>query len=216
MNLWISMKRSVLLGVLSFSLFVSAGHGEKKEGPSATGTPKPKDEMNSGLVYGDNHAFWVTAPKGWVLDNESGVSKGLYAVFYPKGSSWAKSPVVMYANTTSKTKEQGTLQKMIDGDVAEYRDDLKTKKIVDAQALPTGDKDKKAVVKHFLGDNQGNYEACAYIDESKIVVFLVISAKSQKEFESSLPAFKELVASYSFFSDKVTREKDSTWIGDKK
>src|ERR1017187_9021755 len=70
--------------------------------------------LNSGLIYGKNHAYWLTAPKGWILDNKSGVSQGLFAVFYPQGSSWAKSSVVMYTNTSSKEeKGQETLRQMI-------------------------------------------------------------------------------------------------------
>src|SRR5271154_2921019 len=102
-------------------------------GPTAGPTPSktPGDDMNSGLVYGKNHAFWVVAPKGWVLDNQAGVDQGLYAVFYPKGSSWKKSPVVMYANTTFKgVKGHETFQKVIEEDVAQYRDEYHTKKIV--------------------------------------------------------------------------------------
>ena len=45
---------------------------------------------NSGIIYGENHAFTLTAPTGWVLDNTSGAKQGLQAVFYPEGSSWQK------------------------------------------------------------------------------------------------------------------------------
>lgn len=175
--------------------------------PGPTSSKTPGDEMNSGLVYGKNHAFWVVAPKGWVLDNQAGVDQGLYAVFYPKGSSWQKSPVVMYANTTFKgVKGQETFQKVVDSDVKQYRDEYHTKKIVNAPALSNGEKNRTAVVKYFLGDGNGNYEACAYIEESKIVVFLVMSAKSQKQFDDNLPAFKALVGSYSFMTDKVKED----------
>jgi hypothetical protein len=56
-------------------------------------------EMNSGIIYGENHSYSLTAPDGWVLDNESGVNEGYFAVFYKKGESWAKGETVMYINT---------------------------------------------------------------------------------------------------------------------
>src|SRR4051812_22225217 len=40
----------------------------------------------SGLIYGEGHAFFFDAPRGWVLDNRSGVEHGSHAVFYPEGS----------------------------------------------------------------------------------------------------------------------------------
>ena len=49
------------------------------QGPQPGGT---------GLIYGTNHAFTLTAPKGWVLDNEAGDPGGIYAGFYREGGTW--------------------------------------------------------------------------------------------------------------------------------
>lgn len=48
--------------------------------------PKPISG-NSGIVYDKKHAYSLTAPRDWVLDNTSGASQGLCAVFYLPGSS---------------------------------------------------------------------------------------------------------------------------------
>lgn len=168
------------------------------------------DDLNSGILYGENYSYALTAPMDWVLDNESGASKGLAAVFYPKGSTWDKSPVWMYTNTTSKEEagqETLDLKKMIDADMVNYRDNRKTKQIIDAPPILTRDKKTMAVVKYFLGDMNGNYEACAYIDASKVVVFIVITSPNKKGFEDNLPAFKALVSSYFYMTDKVKIQK---------
>ena len=34
-------------------------------------------EDQTGMVYGDSPAFFITAPHGWVLDNQSG-ARGIY------------------------------------------------------------------------------------------------------------------------------------------
>src|SRR5579871_3436427 len=109
--------------IFSLLLLVAPPPTYSSAQPSATSSYKSSsDDMNAGIIYGTNHAYSLIAPKGWVLDNQSGISQGLYAVFYPKGSSWAKGSVVMYTNTGSKEeKGQETLQKMIDDDVANYR-----------------------------------------------------------------------------------------------
>src|SRR4030088_993829 len=76
-------------------------------------TQKPADN-NSGIIYGQDHVFVLTAPKGWVLDNKSGVSQGLQAVFYPEGSSWKSGTVVMYANAYHKRNAtEETLEKVV-------------------------------------------------------------------------------------------------------
>jgi hypothetical protein len=45
-----------------------------------------QNKYPGGIVYGPKAAFNVSAPNGWVLDNESGVPQGEPCVLYPKGS----------------------------------------------------------------------------------------------------------------------------------
>ena len=51
-----------------------------------------------GTVYGPKAGFNVSAPEGWVVDNEAGKEQGMPCVLYPKGSSWKDAKTVMYAN----------------------------------------------------------------------------------------------------------------------
>src|SRR2546425_4812389 len=60
-----------------------------------------QEHYPGGIVYGPKAAFNISAPKGWVLDNESGVSQGQPCVLYPKGSSWRDAKTVMYAKIAS-------------------------------------------------------------------------------------------------------------------
>src|SRR5262245_31591726 len=65
-------------------------------------------EEGGGIIYGENYAFNLKAPKGWMLDNQSGVQQGLDAIFYPKGRTWENSVVIAYARARSRTKEVAT------------------------------------------------------------------------------------------------------------
>jgi tetratricopeptide (TPR) repeat protein len=51
-----------------------------------------------GTVYGPKAGFNISAPDGWVVDNEAGKEQGMPCVLYPKGSSWRDAKTVMYAN----------------------------------------------------------------------------------------------------------------------
>ena len=55
----------------------------------------------SGTVRGPKAGFSISAPEGWVVDNESGKGQGLPCVLYPKGSSWADAKTGMYAKVAS-------------------------------------------------------------------------------------------------------------------
>jgi hypothetical protein len=153
-----------------------------------------------GIVYGSDHAFIISAPKGWVLDNSSGVSQGLYAVFYPKGGSWEQSPAVMYANTASrKSKDNETVVKLIEYDSNQFKSNHPEVKIGDLPSLRTKN-EKSAIVKTFA---YTQYEAVAYIEEETIIAMIVLTTRTEEQFNNALPAFRELVSSYLFITKDV-------------
>lgn len=66
------------------------------------------EEARTNIVYGDDHAFAIKAPQGWILDNKSGASIGLHAIFYPLGSTWRDSRAMMCVNTAGKDTKDGS------------------------------------------------------------------------------------------------------------
>src|SRR5712672_909838 len=60
-----------------------------------------QEKYRGGIVYGPKAAFNISAPEGWVLDNEAGAEQGLPCVLYPKGSSWADAKTIIYAKIAS-------------------------------------------------------------------------------------------------------------------
>ena len=163
---------------------------------------KPVEDGGSGILYGEDHAYSVTAPKGWVLDNRAGASQGVHAVFYPLGKSWADAPAVMYTNVWRKDKENSTIEEVIENDIRSFRERSASLKVNEAPDISIKG-GKKALVRLFTGDVHGNYEAIAYIDEPKLVVLFVLSSKTKEDFETSLGLFDELVKSYFFITDDV-------------
>ena len=155
-------------------------------------------EENTGILYGDDHAFALTAPKGWVLDNESGVPDGLYAVFYPKGGSWTGSPTVMYGKGESKDLENHqTIGEFISNDSSQFMRQYPKARISDQPLLRWGS-GSKAIVRKFL---YSRADLIAYIDAPKAVIMVVVSANSPRTLELASNPFKELVASYRYISE---------------
>jgi len=194
------IKRYSLLSAILLFAHAAPHYGSAQE------VSNDSTSANSGVVYGQDHAFILTAPSGWLLDNSSGVSQGLHAVFYPKGSTWEKGTAVMYANTAHKSVQGNeTIKKLIAFDTGRFKSQSSQTTVSQADTILTGDK-KKAIVKHISDAKHKNYEAVAYIDESKTVVILVLTSRTLKEFEISLPKFTELVSSYRFLSEQVIIE----------
>ena len=154
-------------------------------------------EQGTGLAYGKNHAYFLTAPEGWILDTECGASQRLYAVFYPKDSDW-NGPVAMYSNAAPR--DGRTITEAIQKDIDHMQGRSADIKVTDGGTTKTAD-GKMASLRYFTGDNFGNYEAVGYVPEDKVVVNIVLTARNKAAFEESLQPFRKLVASYRFVTD---------------
>jgi hypothetical protein len=107
----------------------------------------------------------------------------------------------MYANGVHKDIEaKQSFGQFIAADSLHFLQRDPTVRILDAPNLPT-EKGKLAVVKKFF---YSQFEAVAYIDEPKVVVLIVLTARSQRDFERSYSAFEQLVGSYWFMTENVT------------
>lgn len=164
-------------------------------------------EMKTGIIYGSNHAYSLTAPDGWVLDNKSGVNQGLYAVFYKQGESWDKAGTVMYTNTASlEVNAQKSIEQLIKYDLDNFKKKYSDIQIVDAKDIVIKE-NVVAIVKYLSGKSYGNYEAMAYINAGKTGIMIIMSSRTKQGFDNSLSAFENLVKSYLFMADKVIIKK---------
>jgi len=150
-----------------------------------------QEEGGGGIVYGSEIGVLVSAPEGWIFDSKSGVSQGLYAVMYPKGSTWSNSNAMMYVNIV--ISNDSSLDTFIAGDVEVFKKN--SPKIVVEKAKPislTGG--LSAEVRLYSGDQWGNYECVAYASKGKSVAIYVLSSRSKEDFKKSLDAFRAMVA----------------------
>jgi hypothetical protein len=153
-------------------------------------------EGGSGKAYGERHSYHLTAPKGWVIDDESAQEQGVPLVFYPVGSSWTNSHKVIYTRPRDIDGNISTIDDVVKSLVTDfhqngspnYRSEFKQN-----VSLPNR---HTAKIYWFSGDRYGNYEAVAYIKERKTINFIVLNAKNKQDFLQSLPAFTVIVKSY--------------------
>ncbi len=158
-------------------------------------------EGGTGLCYGKDHAYFLTAPQGWVLDTESGAQQGIFAVFYPKGSDW-DGPAAMYSNAAAR--EGRTAESAVERDIQFMRKENPQLQVESGGTITTAD-GKEAMIRYFSGDSHGNSEAVAYVLEKNVVVNIVLTARNKKAYDSALSAFKQLVGSYKFVTDDPSK-----------
>lgn len=160
------------------------------QGPQPGGT---------GLVYGTNRAFALTAPAGWVLDNEAGASEGMYAVFYREGESWKNGTAVMYANTSEKADR--SMEEWIDEDIRDFNTDYPDLAVKEGSDIAFGK--GRALVRYYSSKAYGQNEAVAYINAGKTGVAIVLTSRDKAAFDKALGDFEKLVRSYQSVTDKT-------------
>jgi len=59
-----------------------------------------QDQMVGGIIYGNDWAFMVSAPDGWIMDSKSLSQYNIFALFYENGKVLGGSTPIIYINTT--------------------------------------------------------------------------------------------------------------------
>jgi hypothetical protein len=151
---------------------------------------------DSGMLFGADHAFYFTASEGWILDNKSGVPQGLHMIFYPKGFTWANSPVIAYGRSVTKNNIIRTIEDQVKLTVEEFhRNGSPDYKYKVGEKIKLND-DRFVYLYTFSGDQWGNYEAVGYVEEERTINFLVFNARKLKDYEKFLPGFKSILVTY--------------------
>lgn len=193
----------VNLRPLAFA-FIASSVGLAQTAPAApqkaASAPKQADdEGQSGIIYGDDHAYVLNAPKGWVLDNQVWADQGVFAVFYPKGSS-------VNGNWVAYSRVMGTNPKGLLACALEDMESMKQQSLNYSwkrlQDIQTSDKNT-AIVFSTSGDSLGNAEFLAYIQAPTHVVFISAVTKTPKDQAQMKAPFESLVRSYAWLTDKV-------------
>jgi hypothetical protein len=163
---------------------------------------KSLTQSRSGFLYGQDYAFMVSAPPGWVFDDNAGRSQGVIVVFYREGESWQDGKAVMYANVTYKHKgHEDTLADVIRSDIGQMRRNMPNQRAQPASALRTGVGGSATVytftpIKSKTQNSQTPWEEVAYIDGPKSVIIFVLTVRTEAAYRKTMPDFNQLVRSY--------------------
>lgn len=169
----------------------------------SSGFSQVTDSSRTGLLFGLHHAYFLTAPEGWIFDDESAIEEGIKAVFYPKGQTWADAETAMYTNWAAfDTTKNEKLQDIVNTDIDQFKKNNPETKVKKEKTIKI-DKTKKAVVYSFINEKEKFFEQVAYIEEKKGVVLIILTSRSKNGLDTNKTFFSELIRSYSFLTDKV-------------
>jgi len=162
-----------------------------------------QNQNAGGIVYGPKAAFNIAAPRGWVLDNESGAEQGLPCVLYPKGETWANARTVMYAKIASTQFEDA--EKFVAMAIKEMKDrhGLPKKKIDKGK---TGDGHDYFINEYPATKTYSQWERVAYVQLPKAVAYIVLSSRDEASYRKDAPALREVLKTFGYLEPKFEKK----------
>ena len=161
-----------------------------------------QENNRGGIVYGPKAAFNISAPEGWVLDNQSGADQGLPCVLYPKGSSWSDARTIMYAKIASTQYED------VDKFVAKAIKEMKGRHGLPKEKIESGKtRDGRS---YFINEypatkNYSQWERVAYIQLPHAVAYIVLSSRDEPSYRKDAPALTEVLKTFGYLEPKSDR-----------
>jgi hypothetical protein len=158
-----------------------------------------QENYRGGIVYGPKAAFNISAPEGWVLDNESGRDQGMPCVLYPKGSSWSDAKTVMYAKIASTQYED--VNKFVAIAIKEMKDrhGLPKEKI---ESGKTRDGRSYFINAYPATKNYSQWERVAYVQLPRAVAYIVLTSRDETNYRKDSGALQQVLKTFVYLEPK--------------
>jgi len=158
-----------------------------------------QENYRGGIVYGPKAAFNISAPDGWILDNESGANQGMPCVLYRKGSSWSDAKTVMYAKIAST--QYGDVDKFVAIAIKEMKDrhGLPKEKI---ESGKTRDGRSYFINEYPATKNYSQWERVAYVQLPKAVAYIVLSSQDEANYRKDSGALQQVLKTFVYLEPK--------------
>jgi tetratricopeptide (TPR) repeat protein len=153
----------------------------------------------AGSVHGPKAGFNISAPDGWVVDNEAGVNQGMPCVLYPKGSSWSDAKTVMYANLAGPEWEG------VDAFVTMAIQEMKAQHGIPKQKIASGK--TKDGHDYFINEypatkTYSQWERVGYIQLPQGVAFIVLTSRDKTSYQKDAGLLEKVLKTMAYVEPK--------------
>jgi tetratricopeptide (TPR) repeat protein len=158
-----------------------------------------QEKYPAGIVHGPKAGFNISAPEGWVVDNESGKNQDLPCVLYPKGSSWSEAKTVMYANIAGPEFEgvNAFVEWAIEGMKAKYG--IPKEKIASGK---TKDGHDYFINEYPATKTYSQWERVGYIQLPQGVAFIVLQSRDQASYRKDSGVLEKVLKTLVYVEPK--------------
>ena len=153
----------------------------------------------AGIVYGPKASFNISAPEGWVIDNESGKRQDLPCVLYPKAESWSDAKTVMYAKVASPQWEG------VNAFVAWAIRGMKEKHGTPKEKIASGK--TKDGHDYFINEypatkTYSQWERVGYVQLPQGVAYIVLTSRDKASYQKDLGALEKVLKTLVYVEPK--------------
>jgi hypothetical protein len=170
----------------------------------STGVPAQENNP-AGIVHGPKAGFNISAPEGWVVDNEAGKNQGIPCVLYPKGSSWTDAKTVMYAKLASPQYEG------VNVFVAWAIKEMKAKHGKPKEKIASGktqDGHDYFINEYPATKTYSQWERVGYIQTPRGVAFIVLSSRDQASYRKDSGALEKVLKTLVYIQPKFENKPE--------
>src|SRR5437867_1471042 len=158
-----------------------------------------QENYREGIVHGPKAGFNITAPEGWVVDNDAGKSQGMPCVLYPKGSSWSDAKTVMYANIASTEFEGVNVFVAIAIKEMEKIHGRPKEKIASGK---TKDGHDYFINEYPATKTYSQWERVGYVQLPRGVAFIVLTSRDKASYEKDADKLEKVLKTLVYVGPK--------------
>jgi tetratricopeptide (TPR) repeat protein len=152
-----------------------------------------------GSIYGPKAGFNISAPQGWVVDNESGKGQDLPCVLYPKAWSWSDAKTVMYAKVASPQWEG------VNAFVAWAIQGMKAKRGTPKEKIASGK--TKDGHDYFINEypatkNYSQWERVGYVQLPQAVAYIVLTSRDKASYQKDSDQLEKVLQTLVYLEPK--------------
>jgi len=186
------------------SLVAQADSAEKTSAPRSGAPATDSVDMNGGIIYGQNYAYYLHADSGWVMDHALETTMSSNSVFYQQGYPPLQAPV--YIVSLVWPRDSLTT---VDHFILSYFNSFKTTYadgILDTcPSLPTA-ADLNLAVRQVSTDSSNYYERTAFYGAPGSVIGITMWSRYPRNFQDCLDSFARTVKSFRYLTNNVRIE----------
>jgi len=153
----------------------------------------------AGIVYGPKAGFNISAPEGWVVDNDSGKAQDLPCVLYPQSSSWSDAKTVMYAKVASPQWEG------VNAFVATAIKEMKAKHGTPKEKIASGktrDGHDYFINEYPATKTYSQWERVGYVQLPQAVAYIVLTCRDQASYQKDSGALEKVLKTLVYVEPK--------------